>query len=99
MNKMQEYEIRREYATIAAIIADNYMKSLYEVSGEGYIACLATIAATTDTIFKEYYPDETQPEDWEAVCHPVGCECWDDLIIKVAGELLSQSYPGLTLAA
>lgn len=79
-------DIAREYALIAAVLSDNYMKSIYKHQDIGYMACLDTIAEWTAEFYNKY-----QFTDWEYVVingHPdfTGTPCWDDAVIEFGGK-------------
>lgn len=71
---------------IATIISDHYCSMLYNVMNTGYISTIEKI-----TELAELFYEENKFRDWEQYLEEYD-ECWDDFIIRWAGEMLSVEF-------
>ena len=71
----------KEVALIAIILADNYMKQLYEERGMGYMACIDELHDWAVEFVEKY----GHVEEWEEFCDTQtefkNIMCWDDFVI------------------
>lgn len=84
-------EMKKDYGMVAAIIADNIFKGLYDKQGQGYIQAADTIADWAMEFIKKH-----ENTNWEDVLFNISLKplskemaanemiCWDDAVIDFA---------------
>jgi hypothetical protein len=93
----QVSEYAREIGLVSAILADHWMKDLYEAQGTGYIAALDTLTDWAIECVKGY----AHVEEWEEYldsdeCPYKGVLCWDDFVIRFGAEKMKENNYTIT---
>ena len=82
-----------EIGLLAACLADNYLKEIYEKSGRGYIAALDEISAWAHEFYQAYYE---KLKDWETFeeseDNTYKAVCWDDFVIGWGKDRLAKYF-------
>lgn len=92
--KKEVKTIARECALLAAIISDEYIRTIYEGKHEGYIAALDVVADLAIEFYDKYkdvgWGEVFEDEDAAAkIGLPRNCDCWDDAVMGWAGHRLN----------
>lgn len=79
----------REMTQIGIILADNYMKPLYEKSQLGYMFCIEELHNWALSFMMRY----AHVEEWEEFCNTQtiykNISCWDDFVIAFGKEQIT----------
>lgn len=86
-------EYAREVAIVAIILSDNYMKSLYEAQGTGYIACIDTLQDWAVEFVTKFAHVEEWEEFIDSDANPYKqAMCWDDVVIFFGEEMMKKNH-------
>lgn len=90
---MQPVNDSIEIGMLAACLADNYLKDLYEKSGIGYIAVLDEISAWAHEFYNSFYE---KLKDWETFedssDNVYKSLCWDDFVMAWGQERMAKYF-------
>ena len=80
-----------EIGMLAAIFSDNFLKELYEKSGNGYITVVEEISAWAHEFYNLYY---LKLKNWDAFSESTDniyqAVCWDDFVIAWGANRLNK---------
>lgn len=96
-SKIMQKEIAdyaREVAMVGIILSDNYMKSLYEAQGTGYIACIDTLHDWAVECVAKFAHVEEWEEFIDSDANPYKGRtmCWDDVVIAFGEEKMKENH-------
>jgi hypothetical protein len=85
-----------EIALITAIVSDHYTNPVYDVLGGGYFDTLEVITDISMRIYKKFEDiikkQDKVPDAWLKTYEKHGVDCFDDLVVKIAGHLLYENH-------
>ena len=88
--------IIKEIALITAIVSDAYTSAVYEQHGKGYFEALEVITKVSIKIYKRFerviMNQALITDNWQPTYDEYNVDCYDDLIVKVAGKMLWEDY-------
>jgi hypothetical protein len=87
-------KLHHEGLLVAAIISDNYIKSICKLQGDGgYIQALDSIAECSKAWCKAFEVEIlNEGTDWDEVSEKNHASDWDELVTRFAGEWFLKTY-------
>lgn len=86
----------KEIALITAIVSDHYTEPVYNFLGIGYFDTLEIITSTSVLIYQKFEhiikKQDKVVDVWLTTYEEHKVDCYDDLIVKIAGELLYNNH-------